>query len=107
MSLVDGVKRWRDTRHGQTAAGSERIAALGEEMMAEVRGHQLAEARKRRGMTQAQVAEIMGVSPGRVSQIENGRVTDVGTEVLTRYVEALGGKLKIVANFGDEWLVVA
>ncbi|WP_433176980.1 helix-turn-helix domain-containing protein [Actinoallomurus sp. CA-150999] len=104
---MDGVTRWRDTRHGKAAVESERIAALGEQLMAEVRGHQLAEARKRRGMTQAQVAEIMGVSPGRVSQIENGRVTDVGTEVLTRYVEALGGTLKIVANFGDEWLVVA
>ncbi len=35
-------------------------------------GYQLAEERKRLGFTQAGLAEIMGVSPGRVSQIEHG-----------------------------------
>ena len=34
----------------------------------------LAEKRKRLGLTQKQVAEFMDVSPGRVSQIENGDV---------------------------------
>ncbi len=46
----------------------------------------------------------MGVSVGRISQIEQG---DVSTrEVLDRYVAALGGTLKLVADFGDEQLMV-
>jgi transcriptional regulator with XRE-family HTH domain len=65
----------------------------------------LAEMRKRRGMTQEQVAARMGVSVARVSQIEAG---DVSTQdVLNRYVAALGGTLKLIADFGDEQLKIA
>jgi transcriptional regulator with XRE-family HTH domain len=58
-------------------------------MLAEARGWRLAEIRRRRGLTRAQVAERMGVGKSRVSQIERGRVST--REVLDRYVEALGG----------------
>ncbi|MFM9693560.1 type II toxin-antitoxin system RelE/ParE family toxin [Streptomyces europaeiscabiei] len=44
-------------------------------------------------------AERMGVTKGRVSQIESGQVS--GTDVVARYVEALGGNLVMVAVFGD------
>jgi len=71
----------------------------------EAQGWRLAEMRKRRGLTQNQVAERVGVSIARVSRIENG---DVSTrEVLDRYVAALGGKLRLVADFGDEQLKVS
>jgi transcriptional regulator with XRE-family HTH domain len=61
--------------------------------------------RKRRGLTQEQVAQRMGVSTSRVSQIESG---DLSTQdVLTRYISALGGTLKLIADFGDEQLKVA
>lgn len=52
-----------------------------------------------RGITQAQVTERMGVTKGRVSQIESGQVS--GTDVVARYVEALGGNLVMVAVLGD------
>ncbi|MEV8016797.1 helix-turn-helix transcriptional regulator [Streptomyces sp. NPDC086554] len=68
-------------------------------MLAEARAWRLAEMRQERGCTQAQVAERMGVSKGRVSQIESGQVS--GTDVVARYVEALGGSLVMVAVFGD------
>jgi transcriptional regulator with XRE-family HTH domain len=56
-------------------------------------------------MAQEQVATRMGVSVSRVSQIEAG---DVSTqEVLSRYINALGGTLKLIADFGDEQLKVA
>lgn len=103
------VKRWRDTGHLERAvetAGSQDAfdAAMGG-MLAEARGWRLAEMRKRRGMTQEQVANRMGVSVARVSQIENG---DVSTQdVLNRFVQALGGTLKLIADFGDEQLKVA
>jgi len=52
-----------------------------------------------------QVAARMGVSVARVSQIEGG---DVSTQdVLNRFVAALGGTLKLIADFGDEQLKIA
>lgn len=44
------------------------------------------------------------VTVGRVSQIENGELA--GIDVLDRYVAALGGNLRIVADFGDEQIKV-
>ncbi len=41
----------------------------------------------------------MGVSIAQVSQVEHGGVTSF--EVVARYVEALGGRLDLVADFGD------
>lgn len=41
----------------------------------------------------------MDVSIARVSQIEHGDVTSF--EVIARNVEALGGRLDLVADFGD------
>jgi transcriptional regulator with XRE-family HTH domain len=74
-------------------------------MLDQVRGWRLAELRKRRGLTQAQVAARMDVSIARVSQIENG---DVSTQdVLQRYITALGGTLKLIVDFGDEQLKIA
>jgi len=67
-------------------------------LLAQARGHQLAETREQLGLGQKQIA-AMGVSVARVSQIEHGEVTSF--EVIARYVEALGGRLDLVADFGD------
>ncbi|MGH3391548.1 MAG: helix-turn-helix transcriptional regulator, partial [Actinomadura sp.] len=74
-------------------------------LMARVDAHQLAEIRKERGLTQVDVAEIMGVSKGRVSQIERGEVFTV--DVVARYVAALGGELKLTAIFDDHAYTVS
>ncbi|GAA0442268.1 hypothetical protein Acor_05450 [Acrocarpospora corrugata] len=68
-------------------------------LLAEARGHQLAEARKHLGLGQKDVATTMGVSVSRVSQIEHGEVASL--EVIARYVEALGARLELVVDFGD------
>jgi len=62
-------------------------------------GHQLAETRKQLGLAQKDIAAVLGVSIARISQIEHGEVTSF--EVIARYVEALGGRLDLVADFGD------
>jgi DNA-binding XRE family transcriptional regulator len=103
------AKRWRDTDHLQraveTAGGQEAFNTAIGQMLDQARGWRLAELRKRREMTQEQVAARMGISVSRVSQIENG---DVSTQdVLARYIAALGGTLKLIADFGDEQLKVA
>ncbi|WP_030442102.1 helix-turn-helix domain-containing protein [Actinoplanes subtropicus] len=106
---MSGTKRWRDTAHldraVETAGGPEAFESGVAEMLDQARGWRLAELRKRRDMTQEQVAARMGISVARVSQIEAG---DVSTrEVLARYISALGGTLKLIADFGDEQLKVA
>lgn len=47
----------------------------------------------------------MGVSQARVSKIEKGPERSE-VETLAAYVRALGGKLKIIADFGDESYVL-
>ena len=101
--------RWRDSGHLEraieSAGGQEAFDAAMTAMLDEARGWRLAEMRKRRGMTQEQVSVRMGVSVARVSQIEGG---DVSTQdVLNRYITALGGTLKLIADFGDEQLKIA
>ena len=83
------------------AAGvtAEEIQAGARRLLAENRGHQLAETRKQLGLAQKDMAAALGVSIARISQIEHGEVTSF--EVIARYVEALGGRLDLVADFGD------
>jgi predicted XRE-type DNA-binding protein len=71
-----------------------------ERLLAEVRAYQLAQIRSQRGLTQKAVAEAMGVTTARVSQIENGELTSV--DVLSRYAAALGGRLRIIVDFGGD-----
>jgi predicted transcriptional regulator len=82
---------WEDLERELHAAGvsSEEIEAGVRQLLAQARGHQLAQTRKQLGLGQKQIAAAMGVSIARVSQIEHGEVTSI--EVIARYVEALGG----------------
>ena len=59
----------------------------------------LDEIRKARQMTQAKLAEVLGVNQGEISKIEHR--TDIYNSTLAGYVEALGGKLEIRAIFPD------
>ncbi|MEB3964095.1 helix-turn-helix domain-containing protein [Streptomyces kunmingensis] len=73
---------------------------------AEVRAHRLTDIRKRQHVTQVHLAKLIGVTRGRISQIENGGLERAEVETLAAYVTALGGRLKLVAGFGDESLVL-
>lgn len=99
------IKKWSDMRERHIeAVGAEVVTARSSQMLARVRAHTLSDLRRRKGLTQKQVAQAMGVSVGRVSQIEHGDLS--GLDVLDRYVQALGGQLGLVATFGDEQLKV-
>ena len=50
---------------------------------------------------QADVAALMGVSQARVSKLESGDLSHTELGTLQSYVAALGGQLRIVAQFGD------
>ncbi|WP_232668182.1 helix-turn-helix domain-containing protein [Pseudonocardia sp. TRM90224] len=92
---------WSEIRaeHVARAGGEEAVEVGKGEVLAEVVGHRLAELRRARGLTQLQVAERMGVSKGRVSQIERGKVS--GQDVIARYAIALGGRLHQAIYFDD------
>ena len=93
--------RWEDIRAAEVErAGGEAVVEAGkQELLAEVIGHRLAEIRRSRGLTQQQIAERMGITKGRVSQIEKGKIS--GQEVLARYAHALGGQLQQAILFDD------
>ncbi|MDX3194230.1 helix-turn-helix transcriptional regulator [Streptomyces sp. MN03-5084-2B] len=98
---MTGYARWKDVRaaHVERAGGEAAVEAGKQELLATVQGHRLAEIRRSRGLTQQQLAERMGVTKGRVSQIEQGRIS--GVEVLARYAAALGGRLHQAIYFED------
>lgn len=73
----------------------------------EIRAWRLAEVRRNRSLTQREVAQAMGVSGPRVSDVERGKLDTVSVSVLRAYVEALGGRLKVTAEFDDSTYLVA
>lgn len=61
----------------------------------------LSNLRKRRGLTQKQVAQRMGVNPSRVTQIERA-YPHVMLPVLMNYMQALGGRVELCAVEGAQ-----
>lgn len=109
MTDNENWRTWDEFEAEAAAAGridEDAVAEHRERMRAEQRAYRLAEIRRARGLTQTQVAEHMRVSQRRVSAVERGQLdrTEVGTVI--SYVEALGGRVEVVADFGDERLVV-
>lgn len=91
-----GHRKFSELRARMSAERQERNRAATQAMLAEM---PLAELRQARQMTQVTLAELLETSQPEVSKIE--RRTDVYVSTLRRYVEAMGGKLEIVARFPD------
>ncbi len=70
---------------------------IGEEMT-------LQELRRARELTQVRMAKSLGVAQKQISEIE--KRTDMHISTLRRSIEALGGKLSLVAEFPDRDPVV-
>ncbi|MFE9647262.1 helix-turn-helix domain-containing protein [Streptomyces sp. NPDC006365] len=52
-------------------------------------------------LTQRYIADSMGVSTPRISEIEHGEIDRTEVATLRAYVRALGGELRVVADFGS------
>ncbi|MEY9842337.1 helix-turn-helix domain-containing protein [Streptacidiphilus sp. EB103A] len=78
----------------------ERIETIKSQMVDAERGFELATLRKAQGMTQVEVAAAMGVTQGRVSQIERG-TQQLDTTTMAAYLKAIGGELTITATVGN------
>lgn len=101
-SDVKARGRAADPRTSDEQAAGKAVAR--ERREAYVRGHQLAEMRNAAGLTQAELAQTLGVSQARVSKIEHGEIS--GIDIVRAYVAALGGTIDVVARIGDRsWKV--
>ncbi|HUY52476.1 MAG TPA: helix-turn-helix transcriptional regulator [Streptosporangiaceae bacterium] len=90
------------TRPAGGAGGSGRHDKA---LVARQAGRRLAAERRSLGITQAQLAQAMGVTPGRVSQIERGGPATI--DATARYITALGGELDLVATLGGPPVIIA
>jgi transcriptional regulator with XRE-family HTH domain len=84
-------------RKQMTPARRRRIKARAAEIMAEEMTRQ--QLRRARKLTQVRMAKKLGMTQDGVSRLE--KRTDVLLPTLRGYIEALGGKLSLVAEFPD------
>ncbi|BCJ32486.1 transcriptional regulator [Actinocatenispora sera] len=98
---------WDDVRAELHDGDDEALAQARARTEAWISAYHLAEERKRLGLTQRDVAEAMGVTPGRVSQIENGDLDVNEVATLGRYAQALGAKLRIIFDYGTDMRQIA
>ncbi len=76
-------------------------------MLDEVRAFRLRELREGMNLTQVELAKRLRVSQNRVSRLEGGDIERSQIDTLRRYVEAVGGQLRVEAEFGDERIQIA
>ena len=74
----------------------QRIAEMKSELLAEMPLHEL---RRARALTQGDMAKMLKVNQPAVSKLEQR--ADIYVSSLRSYIEAVGGKLKIVAEFPE------
>ena len=85
-----------------SAARRRKVEARAAELMAEEMT--LRDLRKARALTQARMAEELGITQDGVSRIE--KRSDLLLSTLRKSVEAMGGRLSLVAEFPDRAPVV-
>ena len=93
---MSGRNRFDELTKDFTPSRRRRVDKIKTELRAELR---LRELRQARALTQQQVAERLNVNQPAVAKLEQR--TDVYLSSLRSYIEAVGGKLQIVAVFSD------
>lgn len=98
MTTLEEFQRKRPPNRGAVEAHKARL-------LQELHAYRLRELREAQNLTQTQLAFLLNVSQNRVSNIERGNIEHVQVETLRRYIEALGGRLRIAVDIGDGTLV--
>ncbi|MCX4661052.1 helix-turn-helix domain-containing protein [Streptomyces uncialis] len=109
------MHNWKDVKaeaaaihkENGTQISEDRKAGIREGMEARVRAYRLAEIREAQALTQTDVAKAMGTTQSNVSRFERGELGRSELATISAYVEALGGTLHLVADFGDRQLRVS
>ena len=76
-------------------------------MLTEVRAYKLRELREALELTQVQLAAKIDVSQNRISRIEHGDIEKSQVDTLRKYVEAVGGTLRLEVEIGDQRFTLA
>ncbi len=85
----------------------EVVEAHKKRMLVEVRAFRLRELREASDITQVELASRMKVSQNRVSRIEHGDIERAQLDTLRKYIEAVGGELRVEVEIGDERFLIA
>nr|WP_253811980.1 helix-turn-helix domain-containing protein [Nocardia amikacinitolerans] len=101
MTMAIKAQSWKDVRAKAKLDPAKVQQARQRELDAQ-RAFRLAQVRKAQARTQAEIAEAMGVTQTRVSRIERGDMAHTELGTLEAYVTAMGGRLRVVAEFGDD-----
>lgn len=98
-------RSWQEVRAARKPR-EDRVAAHKDRMLAETRALRLREMREAQGLTQVELAARMHVTQPSVSALERGDLEKAGLATIKAYVEALGGKVEMIADFGDHKVVI-
>ena len=93
---MSGRRPFSDLTKDFTPERRRRIDDIRQDLLAEMPLHEL---RRARALTQRDMARMPEVNQPAVSKLEQR--TDVYVSSLRSYIEAVGGKLKIVAEFPE------
>ena len=93
---MGGHHAFRELTRDFTPARRRRIDSIKSKLLAEMPLHEL---RRARALTQHDLAEKLTVNQPAVAKLE--RRADVYISSLRSYIEAVGGRLKIVAEFPE------
>lgn len=104
---VSDMAKTLDDLLAKRSVDPEKVAAHEARMRAEVRAYRLRELREAYNLTQTDVARELAVSQKRVSKIEHGDIEHTQVDTLRRYVEAVGGTLRVEVQVGDESYQIA
>ncbi|WP_241248964.1 helix-turn-helix domain-containing protein [Agrococcus sp. KRD186] len=84
-----------------------RVDAHKQQMRSEIRAYRLRELRQASGLTQVELARRLQLSQNRVSRLEQGDIERSQVDTLRRYVQALGGELRVEVEFGEDRIQIA
>jgi transcriptional regulator with XRE-family HTH domain len=90
------AKEFRTIREEMSQERQERIRTRTQELLAEL---PLQELRQARSLSQEEMAEVLGLNQATISKLE--RRADMYVSSLRRFVEAMGGRLEIMAEFPE------
>ena len=93
---MSGRHPFRELTQGFTPERRRRIEAMKRELLAEMPLHEL---RRARALTQKDLAETLNVNQPAIAKLEHR--ADVYVSSLRSYIEAVGGQLRIIAEFPE------
>ncbi len=93
---MSGRKPFSELTESFTPQRRQHIEAIKRDLLAEMPLHEL---RRARELTQQDIANVLQVSQPAVAKLEQR--TDIYVSSLRSYIEAAGGRLRIVAEFPE------